>query len=60
MFWGGSDEHAATADDIALPSRRLVDTHEAASWIIGTELEKELRGSANTGRTMLVRLPLMN
>jgi hypothetical protein len=63
LFWGVSDEILAAQSDHDEPlgvendfpgSLRFRDGQEAATWLTGTELEKEIQRSAETDETLLV------
>jgi hypothetical protein len=60
LFWGvGNEILDGRADwseghNYSAGTLRFRDSKEALTWITGTELEKEMRGSAETGETLLV------
>jgi hypothetical protein len=60
LFWGIGDGMTDTPSDVSevdnqsAAGGRFLDEQQAMTWITGTELEKEMRGSAETGQTLLV------
>ena len=60
LFWGVGDDTIDTPDDVSEVNNqsaarvRFLDEQQAVTWITGTELEKEIRGSAETGHTLSV------
>lgn len=59
LFWGVDgilDAHVdeSTIVDETSDGLRLIDGKEALSWLTGTELEKELRASPETGQNVVV------
>lgn len=55
VFWGVDHIDWFTTDTESAISRCLLDdAKEATAWATGTEIDKELRRSAETGHTLLV------
>jgi hypothetical protein len=60
LFWGVGVGITDTPRDVSEVNNQsatggcFLDGQQAMTWITGTELEKELRGSAETGQTLLV------
>lgn len=56
LFWGADEitDMYTVVTKVSHPAIVRFDSQEAMTWITGTELEKEMRRSTETGQTLIV------